>query len=443
LIQRGLRRRGLIVGAAVAVAALALTGCTSSGGNGSSGGKVKISYLVDNAPATQATAKKFVAAFEKANPNITVTIEQKPQGADGDNVVKTKLATGDMNDVFQYNSGSQIQGDHPDARLVDLSKESWAKDVTQDFKESVSGTTKGAFYGAPFGTTFSGGIMYNTAVYKKLGLTVPTTWDQFIANSQKIKAAGITPVLQTFGDTWTSQLFVLADFANINANDKSWAADYTANKPDAKYATQPGLLGFQHTEEVFKDGLVNKDYASLTNVNGLKDLAEGKAAQYPMITTVLPNVQQSNPDKINDIGYFALPTADGTAPHMTVWEPNGLYIPKSTTGDKLAAAKKLVAFASSTAGCNIQAQAQLPTGPFATSACKLPSDVPTLVKDEQKYQDDGNTGLALEFLSPIKGPNLEQILISVATGQDSAAKGAALYDQDVTKQAQQLGIKGW
>jgi raffinose/stachyose/melibiose transport system substrate-binding protein len=430
------------VGTAITVAALALAGC-SAGGGSSSNGKVTISYLVDNAPNTTATAAKLVTAFEKANPNITVKTESRAQGADGDNIVKTRLATGDMDDVFQYNSGSQIQGDHPDQTLVDLSGEAWAKDVTADFKASVSGTTKGAFYGAPFGTSFSGGIMYNTKVYDKLGLKVPTTWDEFISNSQKIKAAGIIPILQTFGDTWTSQLFVLSDFANINAKDPKWASDYTANKADAKYAEQPGLLGFQYTEDVFKAGLVNDDYASLTNANGLKELATGAAAQYPMITTVLGNVQQSNPDQVNDIGYFALPTSDGAAPHMTVWEPNALYIPKTTTGAKLDAAKKFVAFANSSAGCKIQSEAQLPTGPFATTACTLPADVPTLVKQEQKYQDDGNTGLALEFLSPIKGPNLEKILIQVATGQASAAQGAALYDQDVKAQAQQLGIKGW
>jgi raffinose/stachyose/melibiose transport system substrate-binding protein len=435
-------RRGLIVGAAVAAAALALAGC-SAGGSGGGGGKVTITYLIDNGPATIATAKKFVAAFEKANPDITVKTEQRAQGADGDNIIKTKLATGEMNDVFQYNSGSQIQGDHPDARLVNLAGEPWAKDVTRDFKDSVSGTTEGAFYGAPWGTTFSGGIMYNTKVFDKLGLSVPTTWDEFIADAQKIKASGVAPILQSFGDTWTSQLFVLADFANINATDKNWAKDYTANKSDAKYAKQPGLRGFQHTAEVFQKGLVNKDYASLTNVNALKDLATGQGAMYPMITTVLANVQQSNPDQINDIGYFAMPTDDGATPHMTVWEPSGLYIPKSTTGDKLAAAKKFVAFSQSKQGCQIQAEAQLPTGPFATSACTLPDDVPTLVKDEQKYQDDGNTGLALEFLSPVKGPNLEKILIAVATGQNTAAQGAQLYDQDVTKQAQQLGLKGW
>lgn len=434
-------RRGLIVGAAVVTAALALAGCSTGGGT--SNGKVTITYLVDNAPLTTATTKTFVAAFEKAYPNITVKVESRAQGADGDNIIKTKLATGSMDDVFQYNSGSQIQGDHPDQTLVDLSGEAWAKDVTKDFKASVAGTKKGAVYGAPWGTTFAGGIMYNTKVYDKLGLKVPTTWDEFISNSQKIKAAGIAPILQTFGDTWTSQLFVLADFANINAKDSNWAADYTANKSDAKYAKQPGLLGFQYTSEVFQKGLVNDDYASLTNANGLKDLAEGTAAQYPMITIVISTLKQSNPDKVNDIGYFAIPTSDGSAPHMTIWEPNALYIPKSTTGAKLDAAKKLLAFANSSKGCEIQASAQLVTGPFSTTACKLPSDVLPLVKDEQKYQDAGNTGSALEFLSPIKGPNLEKILIQVATGQATAAQGAALYDQDVKAQAQQLGIKGW
>jgi raffinose/stachyose/melibiose transport system substrate-binding protein len=65
------------------------------------------------------------------------------------------------------------------------------------------------------------------------------------------------------------------------------------------------------------------------------------------------------------------------------------------------------------------------------------------VADELKYQQDKKTGLALEFLSPIKGPNLEKILIQVGSGISSGTAGAALYDNDVKAQAQQLGIKGW
>jgi raffinose/stachyose/melibiose transport system substrate-binding protein len=61
----------------------------------------------------------------------------------------------------------------------------------------------------------------------------------------------------------------------------------------------------------------------------------------------------------------------------------------------------------------------------------------------QKYFDDGNTAPALEFLSPIKGPNLENITVQVGSGISTGKQGAELYDQDVKKQAQQLGLPGW
>ena len=293
------------------------------------------------------------------------------------------------------------------------------------------------------GTTFAGGIMYNKKVYARLHLSVPTSWDEFITNSQKIKAAGITPVLQTYGDTWTSQLFVLGSFANISSIDPQWAKKYTDNDPNAKYSKQPALEGFEHTAQVRQLGLMNKDYASLTNINGLKQLATGQAAQYPMITGVISNVQQSNPSQVNDIGVFPLPANNAAQTRMTIWQPGAAYIPRSTTGEKLTAAKKFVAWINSAAGCDVQNKATLPAGPYAISTCKVPSSAPALVRDEQKYIDSKKSGLALEFISPIKGPNLEKILIQVGSEISTATQGAALYDDDVKKQAQQLGLKAW
>jgi raffinose/stachyose/melibiose transport system substrate-binding protein len=78
-----------------------------------------------------------------------------------------------------------------------------------------------------------------------------------------------------------------------------------------------------------------------------------------------------------------------------------------------------------------------------TTACTLPSDVTTVAKDTQVYFKSGDVIPALEFKSPIKGPSLEQICIQVGTGQVTGDKGAALYDADVKKQAQQLGLPGW
>ena len=65
------------------------------------------------------------------------------------------------------------------------------------------------------------------------------------------------------------------------------------------------------------------------------------------------------------------------------------------------------------------------------------------VKDLAAYVEAGNVTPALEFLSPIKGPALEQITVEVGSGIRPAERGAALYDQDVEKQAQQLGLEGW
>ena len=67
-----------------------------------------------------------------------------------------------------------------------------------------------------------------------------------------------------------------------------------------------------------------------------------------------------------------------------------------------------------------------------------------IVADMMPYfQADGMTAPALEYLSPVKGPSLEQITVEVGSGIRPAADGAALYDQDVEKQAKQLGLPNW
>ena len=81
---------------------------------------------------------------------------------------------------------------------------------------------------------------------------------------------------------------------------------------------------------------------------------------------------------------------------------------------------------------------------FQGKDCALPADVPGAVADMLPYfQTEGMTAPALEFLSPIKGPALEQITVEVGSGIRPAAEATALYDQDVEKQAKQLGLPTW
>jgi len=431
------------VAGSLAVTTACSAGSLRGGGDsgGDSGGKVELSFLVDNADNTVKTAQQLAKDFTAANPNITVKVDTRPGGSDGDNLVKTRLSTGDMSDVFEYNSGSLFQAIKPQQNLVPLTGESWSGDLEPTFKTTVS--VGNEVYGSPYGSFFAGAILYNRKIYDKLGLQVPKTWDEFMKNNAAVSKAGLDPVIQTYGETWTSQLFVLGDFHNVAVKDPQWAQKYTANQ--VKFATDPNALkGFQRLQQVKEAGYLNKDFASAKLNDGLKALGEGKGAHYPMLTGSVPGLYDLVPSAKQDVGVFPIPGDDAATNGLTVWSPAAVYIPKTTEGAKLDAAKKFVAFLASPAGCASQLKAAPPTGPYAVKTCKLPADVPQVLKDEQTYFDKPNgTTPALEFLSPIKGPALEQLTVEVGSGIRPAKSGAARYDEDVKKQAQQLGLKGW
>ena len=199
--------RHLLV-AAAAGSALALSFASSAFA------EVKLTFLVDNAPATVKASEALAAAFHAENPDITVEVESRPGGGEGDNIVKTRLATGEMTDVFMYNTGSLFHALNPQQNMLDLTGESYQSDIMDTFKSVVS--ENGKIYGAPFRTTMGGGVLYNKKIYAELGLKVPKTWAEFMQNNAVIKEKSkAAPVIQTFKDTWTSQLFFLGDFYNV------------------------------------------------------------------------------------------------------------------------------------------------------------------------------------------------------------------------------------
>jgi len=252
---------------------------------------VTLTYLVDDGPTTGPQTEALVAAFTAKYPNIKITVETRPGGSDGDNIVKTRLATGEMADVFSYNSGSLFQALHPSETLVDLTNEPFVANIADSYFPTVS--ADGKIYGVPTGTATGGGIMYNRKVYEQLGLSVPKTWAEFAANNETIKAAGIAPVIATFGDPWTSQLFVLADYYNVEVANPTFANDYTNNK--AKYATTPAALnGFAYLQEGFEKGWYQQDFTTTKFEQGLGLLAEGKGAHYPMLTFAVGIIQAKN-----------------------------------------------------------------------------------------------------------------------------------------------------
>ena len=401
---------------------------------------VSLTYLVDDSQNSQDTALALAEAFMAANPNVTITIESRPGGADGDNIVKTRLATGDMTEIFFYNSGSLLQALNPSQTLVDLSDQPFIENIVESFLPTVSQGE--GIYGVPTGTGMGGGILYNTRIYEELGLSVPLTWEEFVANNAVIAEAGIPPVIASFGDTWTSQLFVLADYYNVAQAVPDFAELYTTNQ--ANYADTPAALaGFQYLQQGYELDWWQPDYATTRFDQALAILAAGEGVHYPMLTFALSTIAENYPDQIGDIGFMAQPGTDAETNGATIWMPAGTYIPQTTTGAELEASLQFLGFIASVEGADAITAAVAPNGPYLIQGATLPDDVMPAVQELAAYIDSGNSYPALEFLSPIKGPNLEQLCVAVGTGQMSAEEAAANYDLDVERQAQQLGLPGW
>jgi raffinose/stachyose/melibiose transport system substrate-binding protein len=424
-------------GAALSVAGASVLGMAFGAVAPAHAASTTITWLTQNGPTAVAKANAVVKAFEAANPSIHVEVHGRPGGADGDNLIKTKLATGNMEDVFDYNTGALLIALNPAKTLVSVSKEKFQNNVYSSFQAAV--TVNKQVYGAPYDVASGGGIYYNTDVFKGAGIkSTPKTWAELVTDAKKIKASGVDAICGTNGDSWTSQLFVLADFYNVHAAVPNFVSQYNANK--AKYAKVPAALaGFQHIEQLAKAGLYNADAATAKYNDAIARISNGKCGMYPMGTWFTSSLTG---DALQKVGFFAQPGNDPKNVGLTTWMPSGLYIAQSTT--HLAETKKFLAFVASKAGTDAFVGGVGYQGPFVTKdQSPAPADSALATLNLAALIKAGKTYPALEFLSAIKGPNLPGICVQVATGQVSAKEAAALYDQDVVAQAQQLGLSGW
>jgi len=437
------KRKMFIIAAVAAVMASGLfAGGAKEGAGAAPAAKDKVQKLVwlqwANEPQQKAI-DAVVAAFEAKYPSIDIEFEFKPGSSEGENLVKTRIAANDMPDLLTYNSGSLFQVLNLEKNFLDLSGEPFASKILDSFKSVVSVNGKG-FYAIPYQPIPVGGILYNKKVYAQLGLKIPATWKEFMANCEKVKAAGKVPVIASYKDDWTAQLIMLADYYNVQAAYPKFADDYTANK--AKYATTPvALRGFEKLQELFTKGYINKEPMSTTYDMAQAMLATGEGAHYPMATWVLASINANFPGQINDIGFFAQPGDSAEKNGVTLWMPTNISIPK--TSKNIPNAKKFLDFFVSAEGLAAYMSVGAPDGAFAIKDVKLPDAVFPAVKDSLAYINANKTAPALEFLSPVKGPNLPQICVQAGLALKTPVECAAEYDRDVEKQAKQLMLPGW
>ncbi len=434
---------------------LALTGCSGgsdNGGSDSDGGStaaedtgsdeggsgdgdkpyagITLKWWAGNAENNPGTQAVMEAATEKLG--MEFEVEVNPGGSEGDNIIKTRMASGDLPDFMAYNSGSKLYDLNPSRGFMDISD--W--DIVDKFDDAFlsSVTIDGAVYGAPQSSTQAGAVIYYKPDYEELKLEVPHTWDEFVDNCKALSDAGKTPVYFTGGETWATQVLFLGDYYNIAAANPTFADDYTEGK--AKYADVAEATRSWTKYEDLVDYL-NADKSAATVTDGNFAIATGEATHWFILTQQLPLILENVEDP-DDIGVFGVPGDDADNHGLTVWEPMSWYVNKDT--ENVDAIKAFFEFYYSEEALDLYFGTYGANGPSCIKGYELPESVCSAVRvDMQKYFDDGKTVPALEYQSPIKGTTCEQMTTAVGLGQMSGEEAAAMYDDDCKKSAVQLG----
>lgn len=322
--------------AGIVAFALALTGCSSGGGN-SSEGKVTLNVVGFEGGGTElANIPEINKAFEAKYPNVTINYKYV-SNANFTQYNNPRLAAGNAADVLMINA-TFLQQWQKQGYLADLSDQPWVNQMYPNVRPfgQVNGKTYGFIQ-----QNIPIGLYANLDILKKAGIeSVPQNWPEFIQDLNTLKSANQPGLLLANQTGWTSEQLNIALAANLLP--QSWGPNYDSGKT-SWYPTFTPI--FEHMQQLLTTGLVDgKLMNGIEPFNtGNAQFASGKWAFTLMGAWELQNFQQT---ANFDFSLNPFPGgAAGTKPTGVTFVGSGWSVNKATQHSKEA--KEYVAFMAS------------------------------------------------------------------------------------------------
>jgi len=202
------------------------------------------------------------------------------------------------------------------------SQAGFLKDITAEaapFEANLAQTAVNAFkvdgktVGVPFDTGLVG-FYYNKDLFKKAGVDAEAikTWDDFLGAVKKLKAAGITPIINGTGDKWPMHFYY--SYLIMRIGGETALADAKAGKnggfKNSAFVEAGKRLRELAALEPFQAGHLTTKYGQAAGMFG-----DGKGAMQLMfeLLPVMQGPSSSNGKGLpeDDIGIFAFPTLPG------------------------------------------------------------------------------------------------------------------------------------
>lgn len=213
------------------------------------------------------TAEKMIAAFEEANPGIKIEYTNYNYNPEYLQALSAAAASDNLPDIVGLQPGSltQTYSDY----LLDFSEYAvaqWGEDwtavydnVTQSQLQLGNAADDDGYYILPIETQDIY-VEYNKALFEKLGIAAPTTYEELVNASEVLKENGYAPLFFGGADGWqhvnlllmcTSQLSNTL-FDECQNGEKPWTCDEM-------------IQAMTNYKKLFDDGVIQEGSLSSTS----------------------------------------------------------------------------------------------------------------------------------------------------------------------------------
>ncbi len=239
-----------------------------------------------------------------------------------DNLIATRLNSGECSDIFMGQSGALNIGPRYNVvkNCVDLTAEPWVKKFDPTVLSAVTLNKK--VYGFELWDLSNvWSFVYNKQIFNKLGIAPPKTYAEFKAACEKIKAAGITPIYEPISDGWHHVLMFPEMGARLNELHPGLVDQLNKNKikladvPDAQKLLEQILETFKY---------FGKNSFADTYADTSRNLDSGQFAMTVRQQTFPVEFAKDMPNsklKADDFGIFVMPFLDNQLKNMNPQGP--------------------------------------------------------------------------------------------------------------------------
>ena len=346
------------VALALSVAALAVTAANAQ--------QRVLKYNADYDPIPLAAMEALIADFEAANPDIDVQLNNFDH--EGYKTAIRNFLTADAPDLANWYAGNRMAPFVKAGQFQDVS-DVWTDNGLGDSLASAkaSMTIDGKQWGVPY-TYYQWGIYFNRDAYKAAGVEEPKTWDEFVANCEKFKAAGIDCLTTGTKALWPAA--GIFDYLSLRTNGYEWHMDLTAGK----IAWTDDSVKKVFAEFAKIQPFITANHAAIDWQDAAALLVQGKAANYVMGNFAVGTFKEGGMTNDN-LGFMVFPEITPGIPRAEDAPTDTIHIPAGA--QNVDDAKKFLAYvASADAQTKLNiGLSQLPTNKNST----VPADDPFLV----------------------------------------------------------------